>query len=203
MARQGLTDRVDSLHHALRKAVLVEARADQRRDLGPEGVADLRVNGLVAQDDDFAAGRRNQQQHAVAVPRGVQAQPLERALGQASAAADEAGDRDADLARGPGLGARDGLFHSVRVEPPQNVRRDVITTTPMRRRRPSGRLRRRSLAAASAPAASAAEAATSPVAAASAAAEFDAIVVSSINASLGLVTMNPSTSIPMSPRTRS
>ena len=66
------------------------------------------------------AGRRDQQQHAVAVPRGVQAQAPERALGQASAAADEeAGDRDADLARGPGLGARDGLFHGGGIQPPQ------------------------------------------------------------------------------------
>src|SRR5688500_6475540 len=38
MARKGLTDRVDGLHHALREAILAEARADARRDLRPEGV---------------------------------------------------------------------------------------------------------------------------------------------------------------------
>ena len=120
MARQGLTDRVDGLHHPLREATLAEARADLRRDLRPEGVSHLRVNALISKDDDLPAGRRDQQQHAVSVPRGVHAQAPERTLGQASAAADEeAGDRDADLARGPGFGARDGLFHRVGIQRPQ------------------------------------------------------------------------------------
>ena len=117
-----------------------------------------------------------------------------RSAMRADAAEEEARDRDADLARGAGLGARDGpLDRGV------SARAGTLGVTPSPR--PRGAAAARAAASAREAAAAAEAAARRRTAPASAAPRWSRIVVSSNRASVGCVTRNPRTRIPISPRT--
>src|SRR6185295_14269637 len=120
--RELAADRLDAVHEAAREVAAAEALADRRRDVPPELRADALVDAAVAEHDELAARRHDEEQDAVAAGGRRHPEAFERALGVlAHVAPEQRRDGDADLAGGPALGLLDRALHRLGVQGAQQL----------------------------------------------------------------------------------
>ena len=81
MLCQVFADRFDSGHQAARKIALLKPLGHGADDVMPELLAHLLVDAAVAQHDELAARRHDEEQHGIAMLRRGHAESLECLLG--------------------------------------------------------------------------------------------------------------------------